>query len=76
MFFMLIRWALVFFLFVFFFQLYIFMISCITILGHTHPSDDRVNTNACSATQSPYISFCDFDGAGRALQASCFLIVA
>ena len=35
--------------------------------GHTMPTDNPINKNACSVTQSPYISNCHFDGAGAAL---------
>tara|TARA_R110002050_G_C8934323_1_gene512210 strand:- start:426 stop:1445 length:1020 start_codon:yes stop_codon:yes gene_type:complete len=35
---------------------------------HCHPTDDKVNKNACSYLGSPYISDCSYDGAGKALQ--------
>lgn len=35
--------------------------------GHTQPSDDPINKNACSATKQPWISDCKYDGAGESL---------
>jgi len=35
--------------------------------AHTQPTDDPVNTEPCSVSQSPYISDCNYDGAGEAL---------
>lgn len=37
------------------------------IAAHTQPTDDPANTNACTASASPYLSNCNFDGAGKAL---------
>jgi len=36
--------------------------------AHTQPTDDPVNTNLCTISMSPYISDCQFDGSGNALQ--------
>ncbi len=35
--------------------------------AHTQPTDDSVNTNACTLSTSPYISYCAYDGSGQAL---------
>jgi len=35
--------------------------------AHTQPTDDAINTNPCWLSISPYISNCEFDGAGEAL---------
>ncbi len=35
--------------------------------AHTQPTDDPVNTNPCWLSISPYISNCEYDGAGAAL---------
>ncbi len=34
--------------------------------AHTQPTDDPVNTNPCFLSLSPYISNCQYDGAGVA----------
>jgi len=36
--------------------------------AHTQPTDDPINKNACTTSASPYISNCNYDGAGYALQ--------
>jgi predicted esterase len=36
--------------------------------GHTVPTDDKNNTLPCTSTKSPFISYCNYDGAGIALQ--------
>ena len=35
--------------------------------AHTQPTNYQVNTNPCSVSQSPYLSYCSYDGAGDAL---------
>ena len=35
--------------------------------AHTQPTDDPANTNACTVSKSPYLSNCQYDGAGKAL---------
>eukprot|EP00008_Paramoeba_atlantica_P006915 CAMPEP_0201487612 /NCGR_PEP_ID=MMETSP0151_2-20130828/14084_1 /ASSEMBLY_ACC=CAM_ASM_000257 /TAXON_ID=200890 /ORGANISM="Paramoeba atlantica, Strain 621/1 / CCAP 1560/9" /LENGTH=514 /DNA_ID=CAMNT_0047872703 /DNA_START=238 /DNA_END=1782 /DNA_ORIENTATION=+ len=35
--------------------------------AHTQPTDDPVNTEKCTVSKSPYLSDCEFDGAGMAL---------
>ena len=35
--------------------------------AHTQPTDDNINTNACDNSSPPYISYCDYDGSGKAL---------
>jgi len=37
------------------------------VAAHTQPTDDPVNKNACTVSSSPYLSDCDYDGAGEAL---------
>lgn len=36
--------------------------------AHTFPTDNAANTEQCSVSQSPYISYCKYDGAGIAMQ--------
>lgn len=36
------------------------------VSAHTQPTTDQ-NTNACTVSSSPYISYCNYDGAGVAL---------
>lgn len=36
--------------------------------GHTQPTNDSSNNPNCGRTQSPYVSYCEYDGAGVALQ--------
>lgn len=36
--------------------------------AHTQPTDDPVNKNACDKSAPPYISDCNYDGSGKALQ--------
>jgi len=38
------------------------------VAAHTFPSDDPVNINPCTLSISPYISNCEYDGSGKALQ--------
>jgi hypothetical protein len=35
--------------------------------AHTQPTDDPVNSNSCTESIPPYISYCQYDGAGMAL---------
>jgi len=35
--------------------------------AHTFPTDDPTNKNACTKSATPYISYCAYDGAGKAL---------
>ncbi len=35
--------------------------------AHTQPTDDSVNTESCTVSESPYISDCQYDGAGAGL---------
>ena len=37
--------------------------------AHTFPTDNPSVKNSCSTSSSPYISNCDYDGAGEALAA-------
>jgi hypothetical protein len=37
--------------------------------AHTQPTDDPAMKNSCGVSSSPYLSNCQYDGAGAALQA-------
>ena len=37
--------------------------------AHTQPTDNVAMFNACDVSQEPYLSKCEYDGAGAALQA-------
>lgn len=36
--------------------------------AHTQPTNDPRNTNPCTVSAKPYLSNCNYDGAGAALQ--------
>ena len=36
--------------------------------AHTQPTDDPANVNKCDVSKTPYLSNCNYDGAGKALE--------